>query len=170
MMKMRDDFSTKTKNILAKRVGYLCSNPSCKKLTCGPNEIPEKTVNIGVAAHITAASKGGPRYDSSMDSDKRSSLNNGIWLCQNCAKLIDSNSKKYTVSSIIEWKNKAELFAKEKLENNYTTDYNWKLNLSNQLTTFSRVDFIIPIIETSDENGGKKDIYELARETFCCRN
>ena len=56
---MRDDFSAKTKEILAKRVTYKCSNPECKKPTIGPNSDPNKTVLIGVAAHITAASVGG---------------------------------------------------------------------------------------------------------------
>lgn len=163
---MRDNFSAKTKNILAKRVGYLCSNPSCKKLTCGPNETPDKVVNIGVAAHITAASKGGPRYNANLDSSNRSSLDNGIWLCQNCAKLIDSNSQKYTVSILREWKKEAELFAKEKIGNNYNTEYNWKFNLSNQLTTFSRVNFVVPIIDMAgNTTGEQKDLLELIRET-----
>tara|TARA_B100000929_G_scaffold5347_1_gene4503 strand:+ start:517 stop:705 length:189 start_codon:yes stop_codon:yes gene_type:complete len=57
---MRDDFTKKTKEILAKRVGLLCSNPKCKKPTSGPNSDQNKSTNIGVAAHITAASVGGP--------------------------------------------------------------------------------------------------------------
>lgn len=162
---MRDDFSSKIKDILAKRVGYLCSNSRCKKPTCGPNDIPNKVVNIGVAAHITAASKGGPRYNSTLEPNQRSSLNNGIWLCQNCAKLIDSNPKKYSISIIQEWKDKAEIFAKNQLENNYTTDHNWKFNLSNQLTTFSRVDFIVPIFKMFDENGEEKSLIKSAQES-----
>ena len=58
---MRDDFTFKTKDTLAKRVGFLCSNPNCQMLTVGPNSNVEKHSNIGVAAHITAASEGGPR-------------------------------------------------------------------------------------------------------------
>jgi hypothetical protein len=53
---MRDDFSLTTKELLAKRVGYLCSNPKCQQPTSGPQEDPSKAVNIGVACHITAAS------------------------------------------------------------------------------------------------------------------
>ena len=39
---MRDDFSPSIKDILAKRVGYRCSNPKCQVLTSGPQENPEK--------------------------------------------------------------------------------------------------------------------------------
>jgi hypothetical protein len=57
---MRDDFDAKTKETLARRVGYRCSNPDCGKLTSGPQEDPTKVLNIGVAAPITAAPLGGP--------------------------------------------------------------------------------------------------------------
>ena len=56
---MRDDFDKETKETLARRVGYLCSNPSCRKPTSGPQTDPAKAINLGVAAHITAASLGG---------------------------------------------------------------------------------------------------------------
>ncbi|MBU5676819.1 hypothetical protein KQI88_10350 [Alkaliphilus sp. MSJ-5] len=45
---------------MAKRVAYICSNPGCGKLTSGPHSDSSKASIIGVAAHITAASKGGP--------------------------------------------------------------------------------------------------------------
>jgi len=40
---VRDDFDLKTKEILAKRVGYRCSNPGCRKLTSGPRSDPAPT-------------------------------------------------------------------------------------------------------------------------------
>ena len=52
MASNRDDFKAKTIDIMAKRVGYRCSNPNCRKLTCGANDDPENYSNIGVAAHI----------------------------------------------------------------------------------------------------------------------
>jgi len=105
---VRDDFDAKTKEILARRVGYCCSNPDCGKPTSGPQEDPAKALNIGVAAHITAASEGGPRYDPSLLSEECGAVGNGIWLCQNCAKLIDSDVLRYTVESLREWKERAE--------------------------------------------------------------
>lgn len=101
---MRDDFPLKTKTTLAKRVGMHCSNPDCKQLTSGPQEDPNETISIGVAAHISAASVGGPRYNPDMTAQERRSIRNGIWLCQNCAKLIDSDAAHYTVDLLHHWK------------------------------------------------------------------
>ena len=110
----RDDFSPKTKNILARRVGYRCSN--CRKLTSGPQEDPSKFTNIGVAAHITAAAPGGPRYDKTLTPEERSAGTNGIWLCQNCAKLVDNDPQKYPVELLLEWKKIAEKSAADEVE------------------------------------------------------
>lgn len=112
---MRDDFSAKTKETIAKRVNSFCSNPTCRKFTTGPSETKNKSVNVGVAAHISAASKGGCRYDSSISSDERKSVTNGIWLCQTCAKLIDSDETCYTTELLYIWKENAETFAKNGL-------------------------------------------------------
>jgi len=113
---MRDDFNKLVKDIVAKRVALHCSNPKCRKLTIGPNSDNEKTTNIGVAAHITAASPNGPRYDKSLTPEERSSIANAIWLCQSCAKLIDSDTNKYTVDIISNWKAGAEKQAEFELD------------------------------------------------------
>ena len=113
---MRDDFTQETKDILANRVGWKCSNPMCRKGTRGARTEEDKFVNIGVAAHICAASEGGPRYDAEMTSTERKSVGNGIWLCQSCSKLIDSDVNKYTVELLKAWKDKAEILAAEELE------------------------------------------------------
>lgn len=105
---MRDDFKQAVKDTLAERVGYFCSNPACRKMTIGPSETSDGVSRIGVAAHICAASPGGPRYDANMDSEERKSIDNGIWLCQNCAHLIDTDTKKYTVEVLRGWKRVAE--------------------------------------------------------------
>ena len=62
---MRDDFSEDVKRIPAFRVSTTCSNPDCQADTAGPQEDPSKAVNLGVAAHITSASAGDPRFDAS---------------------------------------------------------------------------------------------------------
>lgn len=77
---MRDDFSWKTKEELAKRVAYKCSNPQCRKPTIGANESSNGIVSVGEAAHICAASQGGKRYDANMTPEERTSTDNGIWL------------------------------------------------------------------------------------------
>lgn len=119
----RDDFSLKTKDILAKRVGFRCSNPNCRKLTCGANENPQKVTSIGVAAHIAAAAKGGPRYDECMTPDERKALSNGIWLCQSCSKLIDVDKTRYTAEVLMKWKTIAEDLAILEVETSSPTEY-----------------------------------------------
>ena len=113
---MRDEFNPDTKQILARRVGYRCSNPNCRKPTTGPQEDVAKAINIGVAAHITAASAGGLRFDPNISSEERKSQSNGIWLCQNCGKLIDSDDKRYSVSLLQSWKSLSEQAALLDLE------------------------------------------------------
>ncbi|QDV36963.1 HNH endonuclease [Tautonia plasticadhaerens] len=113
---MRDDFTRPTIETLAKRVGQRCSNPSCRKATSGPHSEPSRSVLVGVAAHITAASAGGPRYDPLMSSDDRKGIRNGIWLCQSCAKLVDNDEGRYTKSLLLRWRRDAEQEALQEIE------------------------------------------------------
>jgi len=113
---VRDEFTRTTKENLARRVGHRCSNPNCRQLTSGPQENPDSTINIGVAAHISAASPGGTRYDRNMSSEQRKSIENGMWLCQNCAKLVDNDEERYNVKLLREWKASAEQRALHEIE------------------------------------------------------
>lgn len=113
---MRDDFSSVVKELLAKRVARRCSNRGCTHPTSGPHEDPAKAINLGVAAHITAASADGARFDPSLTSEQRSSARNGIWLCQTCAKLIDNDPVRYPVELVQAWKTEAEHAAALALE------------------------------------------------------
>lgn len=104
----RDNFYAKTKRTLADRVGHICSNPKCRAPTSGPNSNEEKTINLGNAAHITAAAPGGPRYDASLSVEARRSISNGIWLCSKCADLIDKDEARFPVDLLNAWKQGAE--------------------------------------------------------------
>ncbi len=107
-MPRRDDFKISVKRTLAQRVGYVCSNPDCRSATSGPHANPIKSVIVGIAAHITAASPGGPRYNANLTEEQRKSPENGIWLCARCASLIDSDEVTFTTDQLIEWKRQAE--------------------------------------------------------------
>lgn len=107
----RDDFPKNVKETLAKRAGYLCSVPDCKRLTIGPNADPNKSTNTGVAAHIISASPdNGPRHDATVNSDDRKSIANGIWCCATHAMEIDSNESGHSVEMLRSWKEDHEKF------------------------------------------------------------
>src|SRR6476620_1238924 len=112
----RDDFSLAVKNLLARRVSMRCSNPNCQIPTGGPQIDPNKAVNVGVAAHITAASPGGPRYDASLTPAQRQSPANGIWLCQMHGKVVDNDGLRYPAELLCEWKRVAESAALSAIE------------------------------------------------------
>ena len=105
---MRDDFSDDVKRTVAARVGNRCSRSDCRALTSGPQVDPSKALNVGVAAHITAASPGGPRYNPALTSEERRHANNAIWLCQNCGKLVDNDQARFTERELRRWKQIAE--------------------------------------------------------------
>jgi hypothetical protein len=113
--RVRDDFSQNIKDKLAARAGHKCSNPNCRAATSGPQFTAEKSINVGVAAHISAAAPGGPRYNASIPTNVRQGIRNGIWLCQICAKLVDSDLAKYTIESLMSWKVRAEAEASAKI-------------------------------------------------------
>ena len=115
--KERDDFNPKTTEILAKRASYICSNPDCRCLTLCPSEKDiEKYIYIGKGAHITAAARNGPRYDSSLTREQRFSIENGIFLCSNCSDMIDKNGGlDFSVEVLKKWKNDHESWVKENL-------------------------------------------------------
>src|SRR5579872_6804947 len=112
---MSDDFAESTKRVLALRVGNRCSNPTCRALVSGPQEDPAKAINVGVAAHITAGSPGGPRYDPALSPEQRSDVTNGILLCQNCGKLIDNDPSRFTIDVLRQWKDDAESETRDRI-------------------------------------------------------
>lgn len=76
---------------MAASAGHQCSFPSCNQRTVGPGPSTEYISNSGYAAHIYAASAGGPRGQGGLSSEELKAPGNGIWLCGRHAKLIDNN-------------------------------------------------------------------------------
>lgn len=107
-MANRDDFTETTVRVLGQRAAYVCSNPGCRRLTIGPQSDPEKPLITGVAAHICAASAGGPRYEASQTPDERKAITNGLWLCAVCAKKIDTDWKAWPKERLHQMKDEHE--------------------------------------------------------------
>lgn len=105
---MRDDFTEEVKRVISVRVGNLCSNHDCGALTSGPQDDPAKALNVGVAAHITSAAPGGPRYNPSLSTEARRHADNAIWLCQTCARLVDNDASHFPENFLRSWKRDAE--------------------------------------------------------------
>ena len=106
---MRDDFSKKTRRLLASRSGNACSVPDCRLSTEGATlGDDDRVTDVGIAAHITAASPGGPRFDPALSAIERKSAGNGIWCCAVHGRQIDTDHKAFTVERLREWKRGAE--------------------------------------------------------------
>lgn len=116
----RDEFSPKTKEAIAKRAAFICSNPDCRSLTLGPSgSDPRKFIYTGRAAHITAASPSGPRYDPTLTPEERSSVENAIYLCPNCADMVDKNDGiDFSVELLRKWKSEHEKWIMENQHSN----------------------------------------------------
>lgn len=109
-----NDFDERTKRLLANRAGHACSR--CRVPTTAASADHMRAVNnIGVAAHIRGARPGSCRYDAGMSEAERSGIENGIWLCQKCAKLVDGDAATWTPAKLYELKFAAEQRATAKL-------------------------------------------------------
>lgn len=114
---MTPDFNKKTIDTLAKRAAFKCSNPDCRTLTIGPNSDENKSTLIGEAAHILGARPNSKRFIQSMTDFARSEITNGIWLCRNCHKLIDTDERKYTSELLYIWREEHENYILTELGN-----------------------------------------------------
>jgi hypothetical protein len=115
---MRDNFTPAVVRKVAERAAYICSNPSCRRLTIGPSTTNHTlSAKTGVAAHICGASPGGPRYDMSQSVPERRGIGNAIWLCATCSVLIDKNNgADYEASDLRKWKRDHEALVSQCLE------------------------------------------------------
>lgn len=130
--KRRDEFLVKTRRDLAGRAGHRCS--LCEKATSGPGAGPGLVRHNGRAAHITAASRKGPRFDASLTPNQRADLENGIWLCTEHADEIDDVASTYSVDALRGLKQIREAHAKREVQGSRTPEQS-----SSQLIEFPYV-------------------------------
>ena len=105
-------FSEKVVIRVAQRACYHCSH--CHSLTAGPHTDPDKATITGEAAHICAASPGGPRYNPEQTDEERHGASNAIWLCRNCHKKVDTDWKDWPAQKLIDIKTAHESWLAEK--------------------------------------------------------
>ena len=111
-----DDFKQPTIKALAGRAGYRCSIPGCRRATVGPKQGDlQAAMTTGKAAHITAASLNGPRYDPRLSPEERRDISNGLWACGTCADIIDRDELNYSVETLRQFKQLVEKEAHEAL-------------------------------------------------------
>src|SRR6266705_480118 len=106
--KNRDEFAVRTKLQIAKRAGWHCSDPSCRRLTIEANSDVTDEINLGTAAHICAAAPDGPRYDPGQTPAQRKSADNGIWMCRLHGTAVDAKDSKFSVELLREWKTQSQ--------------------------------------------------------------
>ncbi len=107
-----NNFSPATVRLLRESVNNHCSKPDCWKRTLGPsNSLTKKKKNkkiskSGQAAHINGATELAARWEK-LPPKYLSSYENGIWLCNIHAKMIDDDEDTYKKELLHEWKLKA---------------------------------------------------------------
>lgn len=80
-----------------------CSNPACT-IPLFTEQPLSGDVHFAEAAHIIAASKGGPRSDVTTTDAERGSWSNLLLLCANCHRMVDKAERDYPPQMMIEWK------------------------------------------------------------------
>lgn len=110
MSRRAADFSAATRMVIAERAGYQCSVLNCGQITVGPGPGNTDSTRIGMAAHIYAASPGGPRGTGGLTAAERREAENGIWCCSSHGKAIDAaNGNHYLAADLKAWKRLHEL-------------------------------------------------------------
>ena len=164
------DFSPTTKEIIAKRAGYLCSFPNCGRLLVGPSTLPTQFSFVGHVAHIFPSGANGPRADSGISKDQLQSPPNGILLCAHHHSVVDSDQgSKYSPSVLRSFKDMHELHISFMLHQ-YSSPIGWidKLSIAESPIFEQRVDIRFgKITLIYGANGaGKTTICDLIRGAF----
>lgn len=111
----RDDFTEPVRRALRDLAGGLCSNPDCRVATQALATDGKASASIGVAAHIHAASPGGPRFLGRMSPKDRASAKNGLWLCQTCSVRVDRDTAAYPAQLLQQWRSNAADHARKQI-------------------------------------------------------
>jgi hypothetical protein len=161
-VKHRDEFSAEVKHELAARAGHKCS--VCEKPTSGPRISPKGYRSDGIAAHITAAASGGPRFDATLSPDQRRAVENGIWACTEHGREIDSDSLAFSVGLLRGLKRRREELARREFTRTATSDDRSAvlIDLPHAQTTYRLFEVISPQPYTFATTSSARDLLALA--------
>lgn len=99
------DFSESTKEIISRRSGFRCAYLNCDKSTVGPGKGADDSENVSTVAHIFSASPNGPRGTGGLSADERKSTSNGMLVCSDHSRIVDTEKgKNYSASQLQSWK------------------------------------------------------------------
>ncbi|MFU4408176.1 hypothetical protein ACM73B_21230 [Pseudomonas aeruginosa] len=110
--KRRFNFSAATVKEIAFQAQLFCSNPECCRFTTYSTS-SGKARAIAEAAHINAASAGGPRPNALSTEEDLKSAANGIWLCKICHGKIDDDPNFYSEAKLRHWKKEHLKFVRQ---------------------------------------------------------
>ena len=164
------EFSSATKEIIAKRAGYVCSFPNCGRLLIGPASNPNEASFIGHVSHIFPASDSGPRGKSGIAIDQLKSPHNGILLCAHHHSMIDSDrGSKYSASALRSMKDIHEQRISFQT-NQYSSPIGWidriTIDSSPILNEESSITFGKVTLLYGENASGKTYICDLLRGSF----
>jgi hypothetical protein len=113
-------FTAAVQEVVARRTGFRCSNPRCRKPTMGPFGTRfDSYIYLGEVAHICTTQPKSERFDGTLSMEQRGAVANAIHLCCTCNKIVNqttgSASNGYTVALMREWKQQAEAQAETAL-------------------------------------------------------
>jgi hypothetical protein len=111
MTARRADFPRKVRRLIAERAGYRCSKPDCRRQTLGPGAGPQEVACTGTACHIYSAAPSGPRGTGGLTFEQLQLASNGIWLCADHGRLIDTNQgRRYPAQLLRGWRQLHEAY------------------------------------------------------------
>lgn len=106
----REEFKTNVRAAVARKAMYICSSPTCLRVTGFQTEEGDARA-IAQVAHIVAAAKKGPRAGVALPDGTQIPVGderNALWLCTPCHHQIDADVSRYPVPLLLEWKNQHE--------------------------------------------------------------
>lgn len=165
----RIEFSDKVKDIIRHRAGYRCCK--CDRTLVGPGATTSDYVELGQCAHIYAAKPTGPRGQSHLTEEQLKSPENGLYLCNDCHKLIDGklSHKKYRAEQLLQIKAIHEYKIAVEMGND-VIPLNWiksvKIEESPNIKVGTTIDFAKTTVLYGSNGTGKSSIIEMLYEVL----